>query len=406
MTSTNKHIKDYDKLRPFIRLISYGCYHRSQFPRFKARNYDENLRILRFCLPEEHLAETRLQKNLHVHFLGDTYHGTDNYLARSFAIKSISLDNFLYYITILQTLAASPGAAYSFNTLTNTISEKFQAAFPKEYELEPTKLRRRLTELCDTGLIQKTQNSKSYSYAIAGSPLLSLNTDEMLTLRSAIAFYKNVALLSIPGTYLEQTLSSILPAANPHSNYYQFKNNNFVRILDEVIVQQLLAAIHEKKLVKLHRNGKCYTVFPLSILTDYQYNRQYLSAAERNHRHLFRIDNIDTSRIAETAEPPLEETIDSPSPIIEIKLKTDTRLECTMLLSRIRERLHDAVIIETLSETECLGKIPCKDPLKLLPWLRTFHPFLEILPSQQHNLRSRMKKDIEEALTNYHEPVY
>ena len=43
-THNDKYRKQYYPLREFIRLISYGCYHRSLFPEFgiAPRSYDDS----------------------------------------------------------------------------------------------------------------------------------------------------------------------------------------------------------------------------------------------------------------------------------------------------------------------------------------------------------------------------
>lgn len=61
-TSANRFIGDYDTVRPLLRYISYGCYHKSFLVERlgqSARAYEENMARLRFFLPEGSLQSSR-----------------------------------------------------------------------------------------------------------------------------------------------------------------------------------------------------------------------------------------------------------------------------------------------------------------------------------------------------------
>lgn len=58
----NKYIADYDKLRMFLRYISYGCYHKQYLARQlgqSARSYEDNWARVRSFLPEDRLQAVR-----------------------------------------------------------------------------------------------------------------------------------------------------------------------------------------------------------------------------------------------------------------------------------------------------------------------------------------------------------
>lgn len=88
----NKYIADYDKLRMFLRYISYGCYHKQYLARQlgqSARSYEDNWARVRSFLPEDRLQAVR-QGHREIHSLkGDSYHSSFNDLARTYAIKSL-----------------------------------------------------------------------------------------------------------------------------------------------------------------------------------------------------------------------------------------------------------------------------------------------------------------------------
>ena len=88
----NKYIADYDKLRMFLRYISYGCYHKQYLARQlgqSARSYEDNWARVRSFLSEDRLQAVR-QGHREIHsFKGDSYHSAFNDLAHRYAIKSL-----------------------------------------------------------------------------------------------------------------------------------------------------------------------------------------------------------------------------------------------------------------------------------------------------------------------------
>ena len=101
----NKYIADYDKLRMFLRYISYGCYHKQYLARQlgqSARSYEDNWARVRSFLPEDRLQAVR-QGHREIHSLkGDSYHSSFNDLARTYAIKSLKSSSAFALLCLLQ----------------------------------------------------------------------------------------------------------------------------------------------------------------------------------------------------------------------------------------------------------------------------------------------------------------
>lgn len=418
----NKYSKTYNNLRQFLRLLSYGCYHRNIFKKFNInpRSYDDDLRQLRFFLPPKHLQETHHQKKSHFTFAGDAYHGSNNYLIHSFKIKSLLPSYCLYTITLLQTIYAS-AVPLSLNDL----CEKIEYALTKyggNDDADVTNaLRRRLKELVELGLVSKQKspsNSLECLYGKIQNPLSGLRAENAIALQMAIHFYKNIALLSVPGYDLEHTLCKMYKLPTTLSNNYQFKNNNYVRILDEEILFTIVSALKQQQLLVIHMNPYEITpstdklVLPIALQTDYHYNRQYLIAESYpnpdNLKHsntiMIRIDAIrealpqKTTKISPPASPP------APCQIIELRCTYSSADERSYLLHAFHERCLQTEITQNgAGFFHC--NILIQDPRKLLPWIRTLHSHIEILPSPTHHLRERIKKDLKEALKNYDQLV-
>lgn len=82
--AANRFIGDYDTVRPLLRYISYGCYHKSFLVERLGQSscaYEENMARLRFFLPEGRLQSSRSGRREVYRFEGDSYRITDDFLA-------------------------------------------------------------------------------------------------------------------------------------------------------------------------------------------------------------------------------------------------------------------------------------------------------------------------------------
>ena len=86
-------------------------------------------------------------------------------------------------------------------------------AFPRRIEdISRSTLHRYLCDLTEQGLLERREESSRYSYRLAPDILGGLRADEASALLAAIAFYRNVSLLGIPGYFLEQSLRARIQA--------------------------------------------------------------------------------------------------------------------------------------------------------------------------------------------------
>ena len=98
-------------------------------------------------------------------------------------------------------------------------------------------------------------------------------------------------MLSFPGHMLQKKLEAVLKIKRP-SPSFQFKHNNFVRILDNEIIAHLLTSISERRIISFLYQGKKIQGLPLLIATDYLYSREYLYLISEKGTASYRIDFI------------------------------------------------------------------------------------------------------------------
>ena len=420
------YITNFDTIRPFLRMFSYGCYHRSLFPKFglKTGTYDKHLAFMQFCLSRSHFTYSATGKTRRYHFRGDMYHTSENYLAPLFYMRAIDRSKIFSYICIYHILA-SAGRPLSVGEIQNKVGafyypalrriEEERNALPqadsKRRRLEAflsslnkyneeTQIRRRLASFYDAGILTRKFDKKTAYYALAANAFSALSPAEICELRAAVSFYQHVGLLTIPGSYVNETLSRFVPEAP--SPVYQFKNVNFSRCIDDLTAYAILTAIRQGRDVSfLYKGKKTVAARPLQIRTDFTYNRQYVLAQTDWGVHAYRLDNISGVQILETARK-FAPARTRPPKLQEIKLRlfhSSPDLK-TRLCRRLRSRFPDAVPLED-DEAKSLWRLPVQDTRSVLPWIRMFHPNAEIVSDSSGKLRSRMKADIEEALGNY-----
>ena len=412
----NKYIADYDKLRMFLRYISYGCYHKQYLAQHlgqSARSYEDNWARVRFFLPEDRLQAVR-QGHREIHSLkGDSYHSAFNYLAQTYAIKSLTASAAFTILCLLQVFSDRAASEKDAGFLDETTLLQYELIptdrpFPAQIEdISRSTLHRYLSDLTTQGLLERRQENGRYSYRLAPDLLDGLSTKEVSTLLAAIAFYRNISLLSVPGYFLEQSLLTQYPEASRGEIPCQFKHMTITRILDDNVLYGLAYCIVQHCAVHFTYRGKSISAVPLRLVTNFEAGRQYLLAIRKRRTvsrnftiaQWYRIDFIQEVRPARVIR---EQPAVTPSErnALQLAFHYDSVQEREHLIYRIREHEPEAVICDAGNGTLHVT-LEVVDELKLMPWLRTFYPVVRIEQDGPAHLSKRMKRDIEEALDHY-----
>ena len=407
-TGFNKFIGDYDTLRPFLRLVSYSCYDKEALAQRlgqSTRSAEDNWARVCFCLPEEMLLSAR-QARREIHGLrSDPYQLAGNFLARTYQIKTLTGRVIAALIFLLQTLAAAKepmrqtALVRAYDLL--PISEQQAEAAPK---VSPATVFRQLGELESLGILRRTMRGNALCYSMAEEPLAKLTADERRTLYYAIGFYRFVAVLSVPGYFLATTLRCLYPEDAEPFLPVQIKHSPITRILDDEVLHTIITAIEEQCAVTFSYRNRETIAVPQEIITDCHTGRQYMCAAVQRRGSAaftktcrFRIDCME--RVA-PAKPICAAACPAPPPhTLTLTLFYESERHRARLTQRIRARFPTAVFTEGAG---CFyAAVEIADDLSLLPWIRTFHPWICIAADASPCLARRMRDDAEEALKNY-----
>ena len=393
----NKFNRSHENLRKFLKLVAHGCYSRNLFAQYSItpRTYDDFLRQLRFFIPEENLQVTLHARNAYFTFTDNLERGSNNYLHASFLLKSLLPEHCLYFILILQWLNREKKPMQ--------FQEILMALDGIEYASDILKsesyFRNRLEELIDAGLVRRTAQGQKFFFELLQNPLGSLSAEESAALINAVKFYRNCALLEVPGYFLRESLKEIY-RADAAEEIFRLKNNNLARILDDEILFQAIQAINDGKKICVEREGSSPVRFsPAAVETDYIYNRQYLAGTTGGEPLKLRVDKILKLKVL---NEPAEPFVSGRKKLREIRLRVtfSNSQERALREKILREHLNYEIAEEGVGFFVC--KIFVVDPLQYYPELWKFQPWAEILHSK---LRERINNDVEEALKNYDEPV-
>jgi len=340
---------------------------------------------------------TRHDKCSYFTIVGDFRHGTKNYFYSSFLLKTLLPEHCLQKIVLLQVLegvGALPAKeilSRAEMVLTDHKPDCVEADLFQSF-------RRRLNELIDSGVVRKIEAGGKILFEKISNPLGELSTEEMGLLLSALKFYRNVAPIGTLGYFLCDTLKT---GAESGREIFQFKNDNFARILDDDILLTIADALRRRKKLLVERENKQpVTVTPVAVETNFLCSRQYLIALRQKELMSLRIEKITAVKLTnDDAEPiaPSRQRLREIRLLIHFKDTDERRRREKMLTDDLPAR-----IVEEAGKVICVIETP--DPLQIYPRLWKFQPWAEILPGAD-GLRDRMRRDVKEVLKNYAKPV-
>lgn len=407
---------EFQVIRPLIQLLGYGCFYRKVGVELldSPSTYSKNLLFLRQYIPK-YLKERKKGKLTILYFPSDSYHVQDNQLALLYSIKSITVERLFYKLFILFILGRSKepiGFPKIFKSLETDIIQQCQHPLPDNYIGDDQKVRRHIAALVKEGAVHKIRQGNIIRYTLIPDILSTLTPEECKELYEGVRFYRNIALLNVPGAYIQQTMTKRFNI--PPHQFFQIKNNNIIRITDDEIINAFIQAIQKKTIISCKyktaptdmfpRKERKIVGLPFKIETDYLYNRQYIHFNEKGVCHIYRVDRLqDIEDNDEKTLPPPIKKPQTNAHVLSLRLYHSTESEKTAIYQRIRTHFPQADIQKD-TDTQSYCKLTVPDPRKLLPWLRTLHPYTQILPSDDPTVmdaRNRMIQSIQEALKNY-----
>ena len=420
MPSVTNYLKNVKNMRLFFRSLAMGLHTRNTAPKRGIKK--SYLKRLAYFNMGSKIRDTQIGRTrVHTITKQDFYWG-HNYLANLYALYAMKPETIILILAIINTISK-----YTSCTMTEIyehinddpyILPAYQSFLEEKYKdskkeipdiIEKQTLTRIIKKLITIGIIEEIIQKNTYVYSLVSIGLESCTLQELEQLNRAVFVYKNISLFGTAGHTLLAKLQSLTsgtslldeleqPAPPIYESQYIFTYTNPLHIIDETILYTLADALHHHKMVELNFCNKRrpkVTVRPVRIESDYIGNRDYLIAVHHHTLVTYRIDTISSVSIKNTYNN------DTPPPVAKARYNTTLHLRFHKLQGYTTAWTH---FVDTLRHmlTNCEKStteytdiyIHVQDGQILLPLLRTFLPYIEIIQSTPESIRTRFNDNL------------
>lgn len=278
-------VKSFEKIRSYMReFYVYGFRTRSDFSGKSGRTYDNERRRLE-CVLGDHTASMRDSRGKNVFLSIDSRSGGRNPLYRllrtcSFTDRDITLHFLLMDLLDEKAPLTLPEIMERLNAYT--------AGFSNPMIFDESGVRKKLSEYEALGLIRTKRQDRKVLYFRSASPELFGYTD-------ALEFFSEVAPCGALGNFMLDENSETV---------FEFKHHYITHALDSEILCKLLAAISEKRSVRITVRSSEWEVVPLRIFVSVQNGREWVMAYSPGVHEIrsYRVDSISEVRIGEVCQ--------------------------------------------------------------------------------------------------------
>lgn len=424
MPSVTNYLKNVKNMRLFFRSLAMGLHTRNTAPKrgIKKSLHDDYLKRLAYFNMGSKIRDTQIGRTrVHTITKQDFYWG-HNYLANLYALYAMKPETIILILAIINTISK-----YTSCTITEIyehinddpyILPAYQSFLEEKYKdskkeipdiIEKQTLTRIIKKLITIGIIEEIIQKNTYVYSLVSIGLESCTLQELEQLNRAVFVYKNISLFGTAGHTLLAKLQTLIsdtslldeleqPTPPDYESQYIFTYNNPLHIIDETILYTLADALHHHKMVELNFCNKRrpkVTVRPVRIESDYIGNRDYLIAVHHHTLVTYRIDTISAVSIKNTYNN------DTPPPVAKARYNTTLHLRFHKLQGYTTAWTH---FVDTFRHmlTNCEKStteytdiyIHVQDGQILLPLLRTFLPYIEIIQSTPESIRTRFNDNL------------
>lgn len=411
-------------MRLFFRSLAMGLHTRNTAPKrgIKKSLHDDYLKRLAYFNIGSKIRDTQIGRTrVHTITKQDFYWG-HNYLTDLYALYAMKPETIILILAIIDTISK-----YTSCTMTEIydhinddpyILPAYQSFLEEKYRnskkiipdiIEKQTLTRIVKKLVTIGIIKEIIQKNTYIYSLVSIGLESCTRQELEQLNRAVFIYKNIALFSTAGHTLLDKLQSLIsdtslldeleqPAPPIYESQYVFTYTNPLHVIDEMILYTLADALHHHKLVELNFCNKRrpkVTVRPVRIESDYIGNRDYLIAVRHHTLVTYRIDAISAVSMKSTYNN------DTPIPVAKARYNTLLYLRFHKLegyetsWTHFTNTFHHMLTNYDESTAEYTDVcMHVQDGQILLPLLRTFLPYIEIIQSTPKSIRTRFNDNL------------
>ena len=424
MPSVTNYLKNFTKTRLFFRSLAMGLHTRNTaFKRgIKKSLHDDYLKRLAYFNMGSKIRDTQIGR-MHVHTITkqDFYWG-HNYLSSLYSLYAMKPETIILILAIIDTISELKTASITdiyeaindqphiLSVYQDFLAEKYQHTNKSLPDIiEKQMISRLIKRLVTIGIIDEISERNTYIYRLMPSGIENLTDQQLELLSRAIFVYKNISLFSTAGnTLLKKTQplhtnTSLLdeleqPTTQAYESQYLFTYNNPLHVIDESLLYTIAQALQDDRMLELsfyNKRRPKILVQPVRIESDYIGNRDYLIAYHKQTLVTFRIDSINTI-VTKGAFTKANQILQK-----DTKYKTTLHVRFYKLpqyepvWDDFNNTLrHVTMIVEQDTSQYIDVELQVQDGQVLLPVLRTFLPYIQILHSIPESIRTRFNDNL------------
>ncbi|MCT4543398.1 MAG: WYL domain-containing protein [Vallitalea sp.] len=385
MTSFNELIKNYEKIRDYLRdfhIYGYKC--RNDFDSKSGRSYDNERRRIENYL-SGYIGHENSIRGKKLFITADTIDLEENPLFVTWMTKTFTKNDVMLHFIILDILNINDGI--TLNEIIDIIVNEYLSRFEEIKIPDNMTIRNKLKELENIGFLHSIKNGKALHYYISKQEIYLLSREIINKLLHTCGYYQNVFPAGVLGNFIRYRVDSSI-VKEP---LFSFRHIYLAHTLDDEILLNILIAIGEHRNIEFKhankRNSKVkIRALPLKILDNVSSGRRYLAAYDNKNNCFvtYRIDNIKEVIVKDICDgydeyvKNLVEILNKSWGVTISNKKNLEKLEVTLIinnnedyiLKRInREGKHGT--IEKIGENTYLYTIEVIDSNEMVPWLRT-----------------------------------
>ena len=387
-------IRQYHRIRQYLgKIYLYGFFKRSDFGAMhdgSAKDYTFIMGLIRELLePEQKRDMRRIPRRYH--------RNSSRVLTDSYMYHTMDPDtDMVQYLHILRFLAVAGENA-------TAVHEKLSFVFGDAISLGT--VRNRLKTLAEYGCVEKTAGGK---YILRDDPLQKLTDGQLVQLYRYVCFAAGTTYPRVAGSFLCRTLERVFyqRGLDVPLEHIRMRHNSNHNVFDEELVSQLQQWIFQRRWVHFDDRKR----LPVQLRIDGKLGRWYVLCADEKHLPCIeKITNIEKELTAgETIDPLQWDALaDTVKAAFAHTLCSGKQTEPVLVEAKLNfagaEGLHRQFLreirlgqVEQRDDGEYYVAL-CSDPVELKPFLRSYAPYLRILPGE-HGLAEMICSDLRQML--------
>lgn len=398
-----KGIREYHRIRRFLEEIYlYGFLSREDFQATRiggVKDYDYGVSLLRTLYPN--LDEDALWKNgkKYLRFQREYEKSGEDRLTDSYLLYALKNKELIHILSILSACAKRPQSLDELCIAVELLGQEEGSVYAT--------IRRRVLELEQYGYLSREKKTVRLSENL----LLGLKDEQLIELWEYIRFSTCVTYPRVAGSFLYRTIQRELERRNlnvKQESSFLLRGNIKRSIFDEDIVYQLLTAQKQHRKVELDLGSHQVTAIPITLRIDTRLGRWYLLSMEekptfRRLRSIHKVklkEELSEQQWKDAQEKVLKRYTytgcsgrsfrkNKPT-LVQVQLKFDSAQELQA------QFLREICMGETVyrNGTYYYQVLLC-DPEELLPVLRSYAPWIRILPGE-HQLDVLLREHLQQ----------